>query len=40
MPWVEFEPTVPASKRAETVHALDHSATVTGTSPINVLKLE
>jgi hypothetical protein len=30
MPWVEFEPTVPASERAKTVHALDRSATVTG----------
>jgi hypothetical protein len=27
---VEFEPTVPASERAKTVHALDRSATVTG----------
>ena len=25
-----FEPTIPVSKRAKTVHALDHSATVTG----------
>jgi hypothetical protein len=25
-----FEPTIPASERAKTVHALDHSATVTG----------
>jgi hypothetical protein len=28
MPWVEFEPTVPASERVKTVHALDRSATV------------
>jgi hypothetical protein len=30
MPWVGFEPTIPASEQAKTVHALDHSATVTG----------
>jgi hypothetical protein len=30
MPWVGSEPTVPASERAKTVHALDNSATVTG----------
>jgi hypothetical protein len=30
MPWVTFEPTIPASKRAKTVHALDRSATVIG----------
>jgi hypothetical protein len=30
MPWVEFEPTIPGSERAKTVHALDRSATVTG----------
>jgi hypothetical protein len=30
MPCVEFEPTIPASERAETVHALDRSVTVTG----------
>jgi hypothetical protein len=30
MPCVEFEPTIPASERAKTVHALDRSATVTG----------
>jgi hypothetical protein len=29
MPQVGFQPTVPASERAKTVHALDHSATVT-----------
>jgi hypothetical protein len=29
MPRVRFEPTIPASKRAKTVHALDHWATVT-----------
>jgi hypothetical protein len=30
MPWVRFEPTIPASERAKTVHALNRSATVTG----------
>jgi hypothetical protein len=30
MPGVEFEPTVPASERAKTMHASDRSATVTG----------
>jgi hypothetical protein len=27
---VGFEPTIPASERTKTVHALDRSATVTG----------
>jgi hypothetical protein len=31
MPRGGFEPTIPASKRAKIVHALDHSATVIGT---------
>jgi hypothetical protein len=30
MPWVGFEPKIPGSERAKTVHALDRSATVTG----------
>jgi hypothetical protein len=30
MPRVGFEPMIPASKRAKIVHAVDHSATVTG----------
>jgi hypothetical protein len=30
MPWGGFEPTIPASERAKTVHALDGAATVTG----------
>jgi hypothetical protein len=34
MPWVRFEPTIPASERAKTVHALDRSATVTGHSKL------
>jgi hypothetical protein len=38
MPWVGFEPTVPASERAKTMHALDGSATVTGLS-VSVPKL-
>jgi hypothetical protein len=33
MPYVRFEPTIPAPERAKTVHALDRSATVTGQSP-------
>jgi hypothetical protein len=31
MPWVEFEPTIPASERAKTVHATDRAVTVFGT---------
>jgi hypothetical protein len=30
MPWVGFEPTIPALERAKTVHALDGAATVIG----------
>jgi hypothetical protein len=30
MPWVGFEPTIPESERARTVHALDRVATVIG----------
>jgi hypothetical protein len=30
MPWVGFEPTIPAFKQTKTVHALDRAATVTG----------
>jgi hypothetical protein len=30
MPCVGFKPTIPASERAKTVHALDRSTTVTG----------
>jgi hypothetical protein len=29
MPRVGFEPTIPASKRTKTLHALEHAATVT-----------
>jgi hypothetical protein len=32
MPYVGFEPTISASERAKTVHALDRSATVTDSS--------
>jgi hypothetical protein len=38
MPRVGFEPTIPASRRAKTVHALDQSAIVTGESLLNILK--
>jgi hypothetical protein len=31
IPQVGFEPTIPAFKRAKTVHAFDHTATVIGT---------
>jgi hypothetical protein len=34
---VGFEPTIPVSERSNTVHALDRSATVTGTRPIYLL---
>jgi type IV secretory pathway VirB3-like protein len=30
MPYMGFEPTIPASKRVKTVHALDRPPTVTG----------
>jgi hypothetical protein len=31
MPWVGFEPTIPAFERGKTVHTLDRKATVIGT---------
>jgi hypothetical protein len=34
MPCVGFEPTIPASERMKTVHALDRSVTVTGNDHI------
>jgi hypothetical protein len=37
MPCVGFEPTIAASKRAKTVHALDRSSTVTGTLHITLI---
>jgi hypothetical protein len=39
MPWVGFEPTIPASERAKTVHALDRSDTVPGVLKYYVYKL-
>jgi hypothetical protein len=39
MPQVGFKPTIPASKQAKTVHALDHSATVTNSEAIADLYL-
>jgi hypothetical protein len=39
MPFVGFEPTIPASERAKTVHASDRSATVTGTFSSTCFKL-
>jgi hypothetical protein len=36
---VEFEPTVPASERAKTMHALDRTATVTGPRHITGLNI-
>jgi hypothetical protein len=39
MPWVGFEPTIPASKRAKTVHVLDRAATVTGNDTFYASKL-
>jgi hypothetical protein len=30
MPWVGFEPTIPASERAKAVHVLDRLAAVIG----------
>jgi hypothetical protein len=38
MPQVGFEPTIPAFKRAKTVHALDRAAPVIGISPSNITK--
>jgi hypothetical protein len=37
MPWVGFEPTIPASERAKAFHALDRAATVTGETLYAVL---
>jgi hypothetical protein len=33
MPWVGFEPTIPAFERAKAIHALDRAATVIGIQP-------
>jgi hypothetical protein len=35
MPCVGFESTIPASERAKTLHALDRSATVTGSQAVD-----
>jgi hypothetical protein len=40
VPYVGFEPTIPASERAKTVHALDRSHTVTGIAYILVVSLK
>jgi hypothetical protein len=40
MSCVGFEPTIPASERAKTVHALDHSATVTGITVSKTVKFK
>jgi hypothetical protein len=40
MPWMGFEPTIPAPERAKTSHALDRSATVTGPIYINVMQIK
>jgi hypothetical protein len=40
MPWVQFKPTIPASERAKKVHALDRSATVTGSSCLELINSE
>jgi hypothetical protein len=39
MRWVEFEPTIPASERPKTVHALYRAATVTGAVRIYIRKI-
>jgi hypothetical protein len=39
MPQVRFEPTIPAFKRAKTVHALDRAATVIGNFRITPIKI-
>jgi hypothetical protein len=40
MPFVRFEPTIPASERAKTVHALDRSATMTGYGALGGMKID
>jgi hypothetical protein len=37
MPCVVFEPTIPASRRAKAIYALDDSVTVTGLNPLHPL---
>jgi hypothetical protein len=38
MPWVGFEPTIPAFERAKTVHALDRAVIVIGASASTAYK--
>jgi hypothetical protein len=38
MPWVGFEPSIPAFERSEALHALDCAATVIGQSRVYVYK--
>jgi hypothetical protein len=40
MPQVGFEPTIPEFERVKAVHALDHAATVIGTSQLPGSKVE
>jgi hypothetical protein len=40
MPRVGFEPTILASKRAKTVHGLDHLATVTSVDGISIENMQ
>jgi hypothetical protein len=40
MPYMGFQPTIPASKGAKTVRALDRSATVTGLALLRINKQE
>jgi hypothetical protein len=39
MPLVGFEPTIPASERAKTVHALDRAVTMTGYCMFNYMSI-
>jgi hypothetical protein len=39
MPWVEFEPTIPAFEGAKTVHALDRVAFVFGAKLITHIEI-
>jgi hypothetical protein len=39
MPWVGFQPTITASERTKTVHALDRAATMTGFKILDKYKI-
>jgi hypothetical protein len=39
MPYIGFEPTIPASEREKTVHALDREATMSGILRISTVKI-